>query len=133
MALYEQVIALNPQQVQALNDYANLCAEEKKNLDKAIEYARKAKELSPFDGAVADTLGVLHTLLGQPDAAVEHLEQARCLLPSHPTVRYHLAVAYDQTGKKEKALALLDELMESDAKFPERAEAETLRGRLRKP
>ena len=131
MKLYEDVIRLNPTQVTALNDYANLCAEENKNLDKAIEYATKASELSPLSGAVADTLGVLQTILGEPAAAVEQLERARYLLPSNPTVVYHLAVAYEKNGRKERALALLDELLGTDEQFPERDDAVKLRDTLR--
>jgi len=129
--LYEQVIALNPTQVQALNDYADLCAEERRDLEKAMEYARRAKKLSPFSGAVADTLGVLHILLGESEAAVRELEEARYLLPNHPTVLYHLAVAYAKTGKREEALALLDGLLDGDVAFPGREEAVRLREELR--
>lgn len=128
--LYAQVIALNPGQVQALNDYASLCAEEKNDLEKAIEYAKRARALSPLEGAIADTLGVLHTILNQPDAAVEQLEQARYLLPGHPAVLYHLAVAYAKTGGKERALAILEELLKREERFPERDEAEKLRREL---
>jgi len=56
LELYEEVIKLNPTQIQALNDYANLCAEEQKNLDQAIAYARKASELSPHSGEVVKKL-----------------------------------------------------------------------------
>jgi len=131
LKLYEDVIRLNPTQVAALNDYANLCAEENRNLDKAIEYATKASELSPLSGAVADTLGVLHTILGEPGAAVEQLERARYLLPGNPTVMYHLAVACNKSGNKERALVLLDELLATDDQFPERDEAVKLRDTLR--
>jgi len=127
MQLYEEVIKLKPNEVRALNDYANLCAEEKKNLDKAVEYAKRAKKLSPFSGAVADTLGVLHTILGDTAAAVEQLEEARSLLPNHPTVLYHLAVAYAKGGKKQEALAILDELLRS---VPGHKEAQVLRKEL---
>ena len=127
MQLYEEVIKLKPSEVRALNDYANLCAEENKNLDKAVEYAKRAKKLSPFSGAVADTLGVLHTILGDTAAAVEQLEDARSLLPNHPTVLYHLAVAYAKGGKKQQALAILDELLK---KVPGHKEAQALRREL---
>jgi cellulose synthase operon protein C len=133
LELYEEVIKLNPTQIQALNDYANLCAEEQKNLDQAIAYARKASELSPHSGEVADTLGLLHTLMGKPEKALEALEKARYLLPNHPSVMYRLAVACSQTGKHERALAILDDLLQSDAAFPERDEAAALRARLKQP
>lgn len=131
MRLYQEVIRLNPKQVQALNDYANLCVEENTNLKKALEYASKARQLDPLSGEVAHTLGVLHAALGQPDEAVEQFERARYLLPTHPTVKYHLALAYSKTGRKAKALALLTELIDSKARFDERAEAEALRDKLR--
>jgi len=128
LALYEDVIKLRPTEVRALNDYANLCAEEKRNLDKAIERAKLAEKLSPLSGAAADTLGVLHTILGEPDAAIQKLEKARLLLPNHPAVLYHLAVAYEKGGQKEKALAALDELL---AKVPDHEQGLALRNKLK--
>jgi tetratricopeptide (TPR) repeat protein len=130
LELYEAVIKLNPSQVQALNDYANLCAEEQQNLDQAIQYARKASQLSPHSGEVADTLGLLHTMMGKPEKALEELEKARYLLPNHPTVTYHLAVACVKTGKKARALTILNGLLKSKAPFAERDEAVLLRDKL---
>jgi len=116
MRLYEDVIALRPGEVRALNDYANLCVEENKNLDKAVEYATRAKKRSPFSGAISDTLGKLHTILGNMTEAVEQLEQARSLLPNHPTVLYHLAVAYAKGKKTSEAIAVLEDLLKKDPK-----------------
>ncbi len=128
MKLYEDVIALRPREVRALNDYANLCVEENKNLDKAVEYAKRALEVSPFSGAVSDTLGVLHTILGNLPEAVEQLEQARSLLPNHPSVLYHLAVAFVKGEKKAEAIAVLEDLLK---KNPKHAEARALLAQLK--
>ena len=114
MRLYEEVIAVKPGEIRALNDYANLCVEESKNLDKAVEYAKRAKKLSPFSGAISDTLGVLHTILGNTAEAVEQLEQARSLLPNHPHVLYHLAVAYVKGKKTPEAIAVLEDLLKKN-------------------
>jgi len=129
MRLYEEVIKLNPSQIEALNDYANLCAEERINIEDAIELAKRAKELDPLSGAVLDTLGVLLTISGDATSAVEQLEQARNLLPEQPTIIYHLAIAYAQTGRKERALELLEKL--KDVQFPQKFDADELRDSLR--
>jgi tetratricopeptide (TPR) repeat protein len=131
MALYREVIALNPSQVQALNDYAVLCAEERRDLKQAIDHARRARRLSPFRGEIADTLGVLWTILGEPDAAVRQLEQARALLPNSRAVQFHLAEAYHKGGRLDKALGLLEQLLGTDESFPLRERAAQLRERIR--
>lgn len=119
MRLYQDVIELRPGEVRALNDYANLCLEENKNLDRAVEYAKRAQKLSPFSGAIADTLGALHTVLGNVPEAVNQLEQARSLLPNHPSVLYHLAVAYEKGKKTPEAIAVLENLLKKDPKHEE--------------
>ncbi len=137
LKLYKRVILLNPRPVWSLNNYADLSVEEQENLDRAVrdraaEYARRARNLDPYSGAVADALGRLYTILSPPEKAIEQLEQGRCLLPDHPTVRYHLAVAGAKVGKKAEALSLLEGLLKSGARFPERAQAVQLRDTLKK-
>jgi tetratricopeptide (TPR) repeat protein len=129
--LYREVIALNPRQVRALNDYAVLCAQDKEDLKQAIEHATQARKINPYSGEVADTLGVLWNILGRPNDAVRELEQARALLPNSPTVRFHLAEAYHAAGRLDPALRLLDQLLAADQPFPDRATAVRLQAQIR--
>jgi len=54
---YEKLLGINSSFLPALNNLAYLCAEQLGQLDKAYEFARKARDLRPDDPAIADTLG----------------------------------------------------------------------------
>jgi len=48
------------------------------------------------------------------------------LLPNHPSIQYHLALAYDKTNQKEKALQALKTSLDISATFPEAKDARKL-------
>ena len=60
-----------------------------------------------------DTLGWLYLRAGLVDRAVALLEKARRLAPEAATTRYHLAIAYRESGRTGEARELLNELHES--------------------
>jgi tetratricopeptide (TPR) repeat protein len=117
---YRQAIALAPDRAnQAYNNLAWLYAQQGTNLDEAMTFAEKARELSPGDGDILDTLGLIYYLKQDYSKALINLESARVSLPSNPTIRYHLGMAYHKSNSPEKARGELQKALEIDRNFSE--------------
>ncbi len=70
------------------------------HLDEAFKMLRRAVELQPEDGYIADSLAWAHYKLGHYDEAVKLLERAIELKPGDPVINDHLGDAYWQVGRK---------------------------------
>src|SRR4030081_2469433 len=57
----------------------------------------------PEAGFLIDSLGWAHYRMGDYAGAVEQLEKAIELVPSHPTINDHLGDAYWQSGRMNEA------------------------------
>ena len=64
---------------------------------------RRAVELRPQDGNIADSLGWVLFRLGDKDGAIEWLERAVELEPRNGTINYHLGDAYWVAGRRSEA------------------------------
>ena len=64
---------------------------------------RDRHRLVPGNPLITDTLGWIAFKQGQVTRSVELLEEAVAAAPSHPELRYHLAVALDAAGQSSKA------------------------------
>lgn len=98
---YARAIALTPNDAVALNNYSNLLLKLKDPA--ARTYAEQALKLAPNDPAYADTLGWVLVQQGQLEAGLRYLREARLRNPESPDVRYHLAYALSQSGRKAEA------------------------------
>lgn len=121
---YEAVLAINPNNVAALNNLAYIVSEQKGELDRAYQYARKAREVSPYDGYTADTLGWITWKRGDYSQALAILQQSAERLPNHPEVQYHLGMAYYMTGSPAPATAALTKALQSTNSFIGREKAQ---------
>ena len=106
-----------------LNNLAYLHAERFNDLDKAQEAAKKARQLDPGNGAIADTLGWIHYRRGEYQAALQLLTEAAEKLRNDTTVNYaevqfHVGMANYAMGKVEAAKAALKSAAENPADFP---------------
>jgi tetratricopeptide (TPR) repeat protein len=94
----------------------------------ASSLARAERLVEPFaessDPAFLDTVGWIRLKTGRVDEAVEVLERAVKAAPGRPTQRYHLAVAYQETGDERSARRELERALASNEPFPERADAQ---------
>ena len=124
---YRKVLEQQPSNIVALNNIASLL--EDKNPEKALSYARQAYQVAPQNMAVTDTLGWLLVNQKQIKEGTEVLTQA-VSQGNNPTVKYHLAFALVENGKKEEARIILRKLVKSGIKFAEQAEASRLLARL---
>jgi tetratricopeptide (TPR) repeat protein len=120
---YERVLAINPRFVPALNNLANLSFERFGQLDKACEYARRARDLSPGDPFAADTLGWLLYQKHDYSYALTLLQESAAKLPDEPEVHFHLAMTYYMLDQPELALLVLQRVLDSSKDFHQKDEA----------
>jgi Flp pilus assembly protein TadD len=79
--------------------------------------AQRAHRLSPQDADIQDTLGWLLLQHGQVESGLRQLREARLRAPRNPEIRYHLAVALAQTGRRDEAHAELSSLLQEKTTF----------------
>ena len=112
MTKMQAVIALDPDNGAALNFVGYTWADNNLNLDKALEYIKKAVELLPDDGYVRDSLGWVYFKMGDVGQAIIELEKASEMVENDPVVKEHLGDVYLQLDQPEKALTLYEESYE---------------------
>jgi len=123
-AQYGQVLASSPDNFVATN---NLAWNYFTSGDaRAEDLARRAYELRPDSSAVVDTLGWILVSKGSLEEGIELLRAAVELDDATPDVRYHLAAALAESGDKEEARSILEELLESEEFFASKDAAESL-------
>ena len=93
--------------------------------DRARNLAQRAYLQAP-SSETADTLGWIMVKQGDSAEAVPLLQQSSNQRPTEPTIRYHLAVALSQTGRKDDAVKILQALVTGEQAFDDKAEARKL-------
>src|SRR5580658_4488401 len=102
---YEQAVKLDPQDGMALNNLAFLIAEGGSgDLDQALTYAQRAKQVWPNLSEVSDTLGWIYLKKNMSDNAMDIFQGLVNKMPGNSTYRFHLGMAYAQKGDKLKEL-----------------------------
>jgi putative PEP-CTERM system TPR-repeat lipoprotein len=119
----QAVIAQQPNDPISLNNLAWLY--QTRDDPRALALARKAYLLSPGPQA-ADTLGWILTKQGNAKVGVLLLSQAAHNMSTDAAVFYHLAVALNDTGQKDKAVELLNQLVKSPVEFSDKPAARKL-------
>ncbi len=104
---YEQAVKLDPQNGQALNNLAFLMAETGGDLDQALTYAQRAKQVLPNLNEVSDTLGWIYLKKNMSDNALDIFQDLTRKAPDNSTFRFHMGMALAQKGDKPGALAQL--------------------------
>lgn len=126
---YEVLLKDNDKDVLALNNLAMVLRG--KEDARAIELARKAFELAPKSSAIMDTLALLLMDKGDLPEARKLLDVALQATPNAAVLHLHLAQVQAKGGDKAAARATLEKLLEAQARFAERAEAEALLATLK--
>jgi Tfp pilus assembly protein PilF len=125
----EHAVAIRPDVWSTTNDLAYLLSEYgngRKDLDRALSFAEKARSLNPDSPSVFDTLGWINYRKGDVQQAVDWLKKAQAGKTADPVINYHLGMAYNRLGNSEKAKQYLQTALASKAAFPGRDEAEKL-------
>lgn len=97
--------------------------------ERAAHYAETAYLLAPSNPAVAGTMGWVLTEGGDAEGGIELLQKAVAIAPRHPMLRWQLAQAYAQAGRKAEARAEAQAAMAIPG-FPERSAAQALIAKL---
>lgn len=121
---YELLLHKQPRDAVALNNLANLY--HRAGDERALATAEKAFAIMPDAAATADTYGWLLVQQGQTGRGLPLLQKALAREPKNPEVRYHVAVALAKSGSAAEAKRQLQELLRSDATFPQREAAQAL-------
>jgi tetratricopeptide (TPR) repeat protein len=100
---YERALQANPKLVEAALALAQLDAGPLKNNVKALDYAKKARDLAPNDPHVTATLGHIAFQAGNFSWAYSLLQESSRSLPDDPAVARDLAWAAYAIGKTNEA------------------------------
>ena len=104
MSTAEKVLQLQPNHPEALNFIGYSWADENKNLDRALDYIKRAVAQKPENGFIHDSLGWVYYRLGDFNLARGELEKAVSLESRDTHIFDHLGDAYKALGQKDKAL-----------------------------
>lgn len=128
--LYRRIISIKPGHVPALNNLAALISEDGGNLDEALNLVRKAASIAPKSGEIGDTLGWVLFKQKKFKESIEALKMSASLSPGHPTILFHLGMAYYMNDQAKEALRQFDRALESSTPFPEHDEALNMKKKL---
>jgi tetratricopeptide (TPR) repeat protein len=127
---YEEALRVNPEFAPAANNLAYILAENDKDLNRALELAKLAKEKLPNDPGVMDTVGWVYYKKGLYDSAIVELADSLEKIPENPMVHYHLGMAYIKKSEPDKARRELEKALELDAKFEKAGEVRKVLGEI---
>jgi putative PEP-CTERM system TPR-repeat lipoprotein len=125
--LYQAALADRANIPMALNNLAGIYL--RKSDPRAAQLAEQAFTLAP-SAVTADTLGWALVAQGSASTGLSYLQQASDALPQNIAIQYHMAVALKDTGAKDKALAILEKVVQSDSDFDGKENAKKLLAEL---
>ena len=123
-AAYQGALERTPADVELLNNLANVMI--RLADPQALGVAEQAHARRPDDANLIDTLGWASHLAGQPGRALQLLRDARLRQPASPDIRFHLAAALAQAGRKTEARDELRAALDVGRSFDGAAEAQAL-------
>ncbi len=124
----KKALALEPNNVMALNYIGYTWADRGVKLTQALQYIKKAVAGRPDDGFIRDSLGWVYFKLGRTKRAVAELKKALCDEADDPTIHEHLGDVY--SAMVEIKLAL-DNYRKSLRLFAEKVDRRRLRDKIR--
>jgi tetratricopeptide (TPR) repeat protein len=114
----------------ALNNLAFIVAESGGDLDRALTYAKRARQKLPEAHEIADTLGWIYLKKNLTDNALEVFQELVKSQPNRSTFRFHLGMALSQKGDKVKALKELQTALRSNPAKDEEGKIKELIAKL---
>jgi len=127
---YKKAIEINPDFIPALNNLAFLYAEQNKELNKALELAKQAREKTGSVTAIMDTLGWVYFKKELYPSAVEEFKTCIEKEPKNPIFHYHLGLAYNKLWKYDQAKAALTKALDLQKDFKGSEEARKILAQL---
>lgn len=123
------IISVEPENATALNALGYTLADRAQRLEEALKLIQKARELSPEDPAILDSLGWVYFRLGKLQEALSNLRQAYALMQD-PEIAAHLGEVLWQQGLFKEARNIWNEAL---AKQPGNSVIKRTMERLIKP
>ncbi len=99
----EKVLALDPQNADALNFIGYSYADRGMHLDRAEQMIVQALKIKPDNGYILDSLGWVYFKKNQYTKALNQLKRALELLPDDPNIIEHMGDVYLKIGQSKKA------------------------------
>ncbi|HHM20900.1 MAG TPA: tetratricopeptide repeat protein [Bacteroidetes bacterium] len=116
---YLNALRLDPDYEEAKNnlgityrDAGRFYGEQKGDLDKALQYLKKAYEMRPDEYETLRLLGVAYGVRGEAQKAVEYFSKALELMPNEAGALYNLGTALFNAGQPEKGQQYIDRALE---------------------
>jgi tetratricopeptide (TPR) repeat protein len=114
-AAFEQALKLNPKLANTVTKLAQLNAGPLQNREKALAYAKKARELAPADPQVAGILGKVAYQSGNFTWSYSLLQEAARQRQNDPPLLYDLAWAAYSLGKVNEARDAMQKVLTASA------------------
>ena len=114
-AAFEQALKLNPKLASAVTKLAQLNAGPLQNKEKALAYAKKARELAPADPQVAGILGKVAYQSGNFTWSYSLLQEAARQRQNDPSILHDLAWAAYSLGKVNEARDAMQKVLTTNA------------------
>ena len=124
-ASYSAALKLNPNLVTATIKLSQLLATKLNNPQKALELARRARELSPADPVTSHTLGRLAYDAGDFPWAISLLKESVAKLPGDPEVQFDFGLAAYSLGQISNATAAVQAAIAGGLPPPRLEQAKT--------
>ena len=112
--IYKELIERNKSDAQAFNNYAYSLVERNKELDKALEYAKKAIELEPENPSYLDTIGWVYYKLDDLKRAKKFIEQSIEIKSDNSIVLEHLGDILMKSNDRDNAFIYYKKAYEYD-------------------
>jgi tetratricopeptide (TPR) repeat protein len=113
--MYQQALALQPEQPLASNNLAYVLLQQGGNVDLALSMAQTARRGMPDSPNAADTLGWAYYQKGIYQSAIEQFRESLRLLEKHSVddaaVHYHLGLAYEKANQNALARQQLEKAL----------------------
>jgi tetratricopeptide (TPR) repeat protein len=122
-AAFEQAVKLNPKLTSAITKLAQLYAGPLQNKEKALSYAKKARELTPGDPQVTSMLGRIAYQTGNFTWSYSLLQESARQRENDPSLLHDLAWAAYMLGKVSEAREIMQKSLATESNFPEAVDA----------
>jgi Flp pilus assembly protein TadD len=111
---YRATLELDPDNAIAMNNLAFLLAERGEDLEQALGFAQRARELMPLDVEMIDTAGWVRLKRKETDAAIGLFADALGKAPGNEAYRQHLLLALERKVERSAAMDELKSLLAGD-------------------
>ncbi len=112
---YERALRLDPNNHNAMNNYAYYLSEKEEELEYAEELAENAVSLQPENAAYLDTIGWVYFKLEEYENAREYIERSVNTGEAGPEVFEHLGDVNEALGDFDEAIKWWNKALENDS------------------